>query len=564
LKSANTTARATKRVRPAKARAKPGPEKRTRAAAARTSALDALRLLHELEVHQVELQSQNEELCATRLELEAALEGYTELFDFAPIGYATLDARDSIRNVNFAGARVFDTPRGHLVGKPFAALITTDDVAGVEALLAEVRVASESRSAEVRARCGERGRPVMLRLTANVQPRIPGGLLLAFEDVSQRKAEQQRLANADRAMRESSQRKDDFLAMLSHELRNPLTPIRTSLFVIGRSDPASAESVHAHAIIERQVTHLTRLVDDLLDVTRISRGKVRLHRERVDLAELVRRTADDHRADFDAHNVELMVAASPGRLWADVDAARIVQAVTNLLGNACKFTPPGGRVELALQRRHASAELRVRDSGIGISSELLPHVFESFTQAPQTLDRPTGGLGLGLAMVKGFIELHGGSVRMTSDGVGRGVEVAITLPLASAAPRTPAPARLALASRRVLVIEDHADTANGLHAALTMLGLDVRIAVNGASGIELARTFRPAVLLCDIGLPGMSGLDIARTFRGDHALRDTYLVAYSGYTQPEDIHRAKAAGFSRHLSKPATLEALVQVIAEAP
>jgi two-component system CheB/CheR fusion protein len=309
---------------------------------------------------------------------------------------------------------------------------------------------------------------------------------------------------------------------------------------------------------------LTRLVDDLLDVTRIGRGKVQLRRERVDLVELVQHAADDQRAGFLTDGVVLAVHRPPNPLWVDVDPARIIQAVSNLLGNARKFTPARGRVDVDVERQGIHAELRVRDTGVGISTDLLPHVFEPFTQAPQASDRGRGGLGLGLAMVKGFVELHGGSVAITSAGVDRGTEIVLTLPLADAAVAPTRAAMPRLRSRRVLVIEDQVDTAHVLKTALTMLGLEVQIARNGHDALEVAHAFHPEIALCDIGLPGMDGHEVARSFRRDDELRDIYLVALSGYAQPEDVDRATAAGFSRHVAKPASLDTLARVIAEAP
>jgi two-component system CheB/CheR fusion protein len=530
----------------------------------RAQPLDPNRLLHDLEVHRVELESQNEELRGARHELEAALADYTELFDFAPIGYATVDAGDAICNVNFAGSRLLGGSRAQLIARPFGAMVVLDDLAAYNALVTRVRVDEVADTCELRVRGPELSEKV-LRLTANVQPRDPACLLLAFEDVTVRRQERERLAQAERSLRETNARKDEFLAMLSHELRNPLAPIRTSMFVLAKSDGTSAASIEARAIVERQVTHLTRLVDDLLDVTRISRGKVWLHRERVDLVELVQRTVADFRPGFMARELALDLAAPSGSIWIDADSARIVQTVSNVLGNALKFTPAGGRVHVSLRRLAATAELRVRDTGCGIAADLLPHVFEPFRQAPQGIDRSDGGLGLGLAMVKGFVELHGGVVRVSSDGNGKGTEVEITLPLAEARADEPvAKEPRTQPSRRVLVIDDQADTARALETALTMLGQDVRVASDGPGGLAAAREFHPDVVLCDLGLPGMDGLEVARLFRRDRQLRDTYLVALSGYAQPEDIERATTAGFSKHLAKPASLELLMTVIAAAP
>lgn len=244
------------------------------------------------------------------------------------------------------------------------------------------------------------------------------------------------LRKSEAALREADRRKDEFLGMLSHELRNPLAPIRNSLYILERADPGSEQARRAQAVIARQVRHMTRLVDDLLDITRIARGKIQLKRERIELGELVQRTIEDHRTEFMASGCDLEVAVAKEALWADVDATRIAQVLGNLLHNAVKFTPRGGKIEVSLDRDRDVALIRVRDTGIGIAADMLQKVFEPFTQADTSLDRSSGGLGLGLAFVKGLVEMHGGSVSAASEGAGRGATFTISLPLvAQEAPR---------------------------------------------------------------------------------------------------------------------------------
>jgi PAS domain S-box-containing protein len=378
----------------------------------------------------------------------------------------------------------------------------------------------------------------------------PTRLLGVTIDVTERKA-----------LREADQSKNEFLAMLSHELRNPLAPIRNSLFVLERAPAGGEQARAAQAVIDRQVTHLTRLVDDLLDVTRITQGKVQLRRELLELGDLVRRTAEDHRAAFVENGIrfETRLAAEP--MWLTADATRISQVVGNLLGNATKFTPPGGRVELTLGREQDAARLTVRDDGVGIVPEVLGHLFQPFTQAAQTLDRSRGGLGLGLALVKTLVELHGGQVQVTSEGQGRGAQFSVRLPL-EAAPRRAAPAGEARPNRpcRVLVIEDNREAADSLEMVLELVGHKVKVAYDGPSGLTVAKDFRPEVVLCDVGLPGMSGYDVARAFRARDDLRGAVLVALTGYALPEDKRRALEAGFAHHVAKPASLETLERLL----
>jgi signal transduction histidine kinase len=369
------------------------------------------------------------------------------------------------------------------------------------------------------------------------------------ESEARERAFAERLAAADR-------RKNEFLGMLAHELRNPLAPIRNSVFLLRRgafADPGSRERILG--IVDRQVEHLTRLVEDLLDVTRITRGKVELRRERLDLTTLLARTADDHRPAARAAGVELEMELPGSAVMVDGDPTRLMQIVGNLLQNAVKFSSPGGRVSLSLAARDGSAEIRVRDQGAGIDAALLERLFEPFVQGERTLARSGGGLGLGLALVKALAEMHDGSVAASSEGPGRGAEFRVTLPLAPAeAVRTtrallPA-AALAAQPSRVLVVEDNPEVAESLRDLVEAFGHEVRVARSGDAALAEARLHPPDVVLCDIGLPGMTGYEVARAFRGDPVLRHARLVAVTGYAQAEDRREAAEAGFDRHVGKP--------------
>jgi PAS domain S-box-containing protein len=364
-----------------------------------------------------------------------------------------------------------------------------------------------------------------------------------------------------------AQRKDAFLAMLSHELRNPLAPARASLYVLTRAPRGSEQAQRAEAVIARQLDHLTRIVDDLLDVTRISRGVIHIQPRPMDLADLVRRVADDHAALFGAAGVALSVSAGSAPAPLVADPTRLGQVLGNLLHNAVKFTPCGGRVDLRLEVDPARGEtiVRVADTGVGIAPEILPRVFDAFTQAESTLSRSRGGLGLGLALVKGLIGLHGGSVEARSDGPGRGAEMILRLPLGEAPElRERAPSNAPARPRRVLVVDDLHEAAESLRAALEVDGHTVATAESGAEALEAARAELPEIVFCDIGLPGMDGYQVARAFRADPALARVFLVALTGYAQPGDIKAAMDAGFDRHIAKPATVERLAEVLAEAP
>ncbi|HEX9241672.1 MAG TPA: ATP-binding protein [Anaeromyxobacter sp.] len=370
------------------------------------------------------------------------------------------------------------------------------------------------------------------------------------------------------ALHASDERKGQFIAMLSHELRNPLAPLRHALWLLDRAPPHSEKAGHARQILGRQVLHLTRLTDDLLDATRVSRGKIHLQRSRMELADAVREAIQDHRSLFESRQVALEAVLPDVPLWMDGDRTRIGQVLGNVLWNAAKFSDPGGRARVELVAEPGgTAAIRVRDEGIGIAAEVLPHVFEPFVQADRSLDRSRGGLGLGLSLVKALVELHDGTVEVRSDGPGRGAELTIRLPLMPEQPALAAPiaaAREAMPRHRVLVVEDNHDAAETLREMLQLWDHEVEVAHDGRGGVERARAFLPDVVLCDIGLPGMDGYAVARAIRADPALASTYLVAVTGYASPEDARRAAGAGFDLHLGKPVPIEVLEEVLATAP
>jgi two-component system, chemotaxis family, CheB/CheR fusion protein len=395
---------------------------------------------------------------------------------------------------------------------------------------------------------------------------------ILFNDITERKraeiaAEEAnlRLRAANEKLAEADQRKNEFLAMLSHELRNPLTPVSNSLYVLERAAPGSEQARHAQAVIGRQVEQLARLVDDLLDVTRITRNKIHLQRRPLDLNDLVLRTIEDHRSLFEAKRVRLETRLSADPLPISGDDARLAQVVGNLLQNAAKFTPAGGEVSVSTAAAAARGRvaLWIVDTGVGIEPTMLGRLFQPFMQADATLDRSMGGLGLGLALVKGLVELHGGEVCAHSDGPGHGTQFVVELPLDARAADDESPSELGTKrpSRRVLIIEDNIDAADSLRGVLELDDHVVDVAHNGPEGLARARDFGPEIVLCDIGLPGMDGYEVARAFRADDALKSVHLVALSGYALPEDLRRAHEVGFERHLAKPPSPDKLAQLLA---
>jgi PAS domain S-box-containing protein len=369
---------------------------------------------------------------------------------------------------------------------------------------------------------------------------------------------------AEQQLREADRQKDEYLAMLGHELRNPLAAIRTATDLLGLSEAEDPMLTRARDVLERQTGHMARLLDGLLDVSRIAAGKIRLDTKVVDLVAVCRTVLDDAETTRNGRDLALLSDWPDEPVWVEADAVRITQVVDNLITNAIKFTPDGGEIRLRLATQGGMAVLVVEDTGKGIEPELLPHVFDSFRQSAQALDRAFGGLGLGLALVKGLVELHGGEVSAASDGPDRGATFVVRLPLASAPSRSVTPARTATdGPLRVLVIDDNRDAARALADLLTAVGYQVELAFDGRQGVQAATEQLPDLILCDIGLPdGMSGYAVARTLRDDPRTRELALVAATGYGDLEHKEKAREAGFDAHLTKPMHVDDIRRVVRE--
>jgi len=366
---------------------------------------------------------------------------------------------------------------------------------------------------------------------------------------------QQKAQNTMEQLRRSDQNKNQFISMLSHELRNPMASITMGISILGRVPAGSEQSIQAQKIIERQTSHLVRLVDDLLDINRISQNKIILKKEQVDLNYLIQQTVSDYQVQYAAKEVSLQAILPSGPIYCDADPVRMHQVIGILLHNALKFTNAQGKVTIDVQKDEHSQEMivRVSDTGVGIALETLPQVFEPFVQADTSLDRNEGGLGLGLAIAKGMVELHNGHITVHSEGIGKGTQFTIRLPLMVTVEEKESEkvAHVPCSrSLRVLVIDDIPDIAEILCALLGQMGHEAVAAYSGSEGIEKAKIFKPQVLLCDIGLPAMSGYEVAEHFRSDPELKNIVLIALSGYAQPDDIMKSKAAGFDHHLAKP--------------
>ncbi|MBI2877390.1 MAG: PAS domain-containing protein [Candidatus Tectomicrobia bacterium] len=397
----------------------------------------------------------------------------------------------------------------------------------------------------------------------NCQGQVHGAVGI-FQDITERK-------RAEEAVKEANRRKDEFLAMLAHELRNPLGAMSNAVEAIRLHQVNALTYREAQAVLERQVQQMAWLLDDLLDVSRIAHGKIALRKEPVDLARAVAHAVETMRPRVEArgHELEASLPADPLRL--EADSTRLEQILINLLGNAAKYTEPGGRIWLSAEREGARAVLRIRDTGVGIPPELLPHVFDLFVQEDRSPDRAQGGLGIGLTLVKSLVEMHGGTVEAHSEGPGKGSEFIVRLPALPVRSRSrilglqPGGSEEVPGSpHRILVVDDNMDAAKMLALILEALGHEVRVAYDGPTAIDTAMAYRPEVVLLDLGLPGMDGYEVARRLRQQEGLSGTRLAALTGYGHEEALRRSREAGFDHHLVKPVGVEELQRLLATLP
>ena len=378
----------------------------------------------------------------------------------------------------------------------------------------------------------------------------------------------QALRESEERLREQDRRKNEWLATLAHELRNPLAPIRSGLQVL-KLTPSGETAARASAMIDRQLDQMVRLVDDLLDVSRINRGRIELQRERVELASLVYHAIDAARPAYELRGHKLSVTLPEIEVYLNADSTRLAQVLVNLLNNAGKFTDPGGRIRLIVELEAEQAVIRVQDNGIGIADDQLSSIFELFAQVDTSLERSRSGLGIGLTLVKRMVEMHDGTVEARSAGLGQGSEFVVRLPLLVEPPQSPSPEPAgaepeASVPRRILVVDDNRDGAESLALLLQLAGHEVHTVYDGEAAVEAAAALRPDVILLDIGLPRLNGYEAARQIRERHGKNGIALVALTGWGQEEDRRLSREAGFDAHLVKPVDLAALVKLLASLP
>lgn len=397
--------------------------------------------------------------------------------------------------------------------------------------------------------------------------RDEAGNIRGFSKITRDLTERRQLERAKlhaEVMSDLSRRKDEFLAMLSHELRNPLSPILNAVHLLRLQKDEDPIQRQARSIIERQVEQLTRLVDDLLEVSRITTGRIRLQREHIDLRNVVERAVETLRALIAQRKHELFVSMPPGPVWVFADSTRMEQVAVNILANAVKYTDEGGQIWVTLQCEGDDAALHVRDTGVGIAPEVLPGIFDLFTQASRSLDRSQGGLGVGLTVVQRVVELHGGRVEAYSPGLGRGSEFTVHMPLVPPPAGPSAPLAKSrgggVAPLRVLVVDDNKDTADSMSLLLRRSGHDIRTAYSGAAALSEVAACPPDAVLLDLGLPEMDGYEVARRLRNHPQCKDVLLIAISGYGQESDRQRTQDAGFDAHLVKPVDIQKVQEVL----
>ena len=523
-------------------------------------------------VNQHELAGQVEKAHAVVRDSE---ERYRTLFDLCPMAIYFCDISGVIQKFNRGAADLWgrtpalgDTDErfcgSFKLFRPDGSLMPHEQCPMAQVLSGEI---AEVRDEEVLIERSDGSRVIVIvniRAVKNQRGEITEAIN-CFYDITERVRMERKLHEQTEALADLHRRKDEFLAMLAHELRNPLAAISNSVQLLRLQKDVNRFQLQARAVIGRQVTQLTRLVDDLMEASRITTGRVQLRMDQYIISGIVERAVETARPLMDQHGHEFTVSVPPEPIWLHADAARLEQVVVNLLTNAAKYTGESGHIWLTVQQEGNECVLRVRDTGVGIAPEFLPRIFDLFAQAERSLDRSQGGLGIGLALVQRLVEMHGGRVDVVS-ALGQGSEFVVRLPvvLAPASEPSSIPAGTASAtgpSLRVLVVDDNVDTAQTLAMFLEALGHVVRMSHDGPTALKAALDYRPNVVLLDIGLPGLNGYEVAKRMRQQPGLNNIVLVAITGYGQEADRQRSQEAGFNYHLVKPADFGKVQEILA---
>lgn len=471
-----------------------------------------------------------------------------------------MDLDGNITTWNAEAERIIGYTEAEIVGRNFSIIFSPEDLQAGKPNQELSQAREDGRAEDERWHVRKDGRRFWALGIVTPMHDAGGnltGLSKILRDMTDRK-------RAEEALQEADRHKDVFLATLAHELRNPMVPLRNGLQLLRlTTEPEAREQ--ARAMMERQLGQMVRLVDDLLDISRISRNKLELRKARIELWAVVQSAVETARPQIEASGHTLTVTLPPTPVYLDADLTRLAQVFWNLLNNSAKYTEPGGRITLTATLQGTQAMVTVEDTGIGIPAEALPHLFEMFSQVDRNLDRAQGGLGIGLALVKGLTEAHGGTVEVFSAGVGKGSSFVVRLPVRPGVPvrdrQSPTDGAANGPRRRILVVDDNRDGASSLAMLLTVMGHDTRIAHDGLEGVELAGAFRPDLIVLDIGLPKLNGLDACRRIREQPWAKRIVIVAATGWGQDEDRRRSEEAGFDHHLVKPVDAAALGKLAA---
>ncbi|HUQ71345.1 MAG TPA: PAS domain S-box protein, partial [Planctomycetaceae bacterium] len=475
-----------------------------------------------------------------------------------------------IQTWNAAAERLFGYSAEEATGKHITLIIPTDRLAEEDQIIAQLK-AGEAFEHFQTIRQRKDGRLVDVSIT--VSPLIDAegkfvGASKIVRDITRDKAAEQKIRGLMEDLQDADRRKDEFLATLAHELRNPLAPIRNTLEILKHQDLDRERLMEARGTMERQLGQMVRLVDDLLDVSRITRDRLELRRERVELASIVHHAVESSRPLAEAAGHHLTVTLPQDHCYLDADPVRLAQVFGNLLSNACKYTEPGGKIDLVAEQVDDHVVVKIKDTGIGIPADKLDAIFEMFAQVTTALEHSQGGLGIGLTLVKRLVELHGGQVQVSSDGLGQGSEFRVRLPLLTQppkSPRTPSPPpaeQTPIMSRRILVVDDNKDAAFTLSMLLKITGNETMLAHDGLEAVAAAERFRPDLVLLDIGLPKLNGYEVARRIRAEPWGQSMVLVASTGWGQDEDRRKSQEAGFNHHLVKPIRHDDLEKLLKE--
>jgi PAS domain S-box-containing protein len=490
---------------------------------------------------------------------------YRRLFESAKDGILTLDAvSGEITDANPSMVQLLGYPREELLGKELWQIGLLHDVNDSREMVGQLQKTGYIRYEDLPLETAA-GQSIEVEVVANVYQEDHEPVIQCnIRDITARSLLEHKTQDQAKSLADLDHRKDEFLAMLSHELRSPLAPIRNAVELLRLQRDGTPLQMEAHAIIERQVGQLARLVDDLLEVSRISTGRIHLQEERIDLRGIVDRAIETTQPQTGQKGQSVAKSLPAEPIWVYGDPVRLEQVVVNLLNNSCKYTDRGGHIWIGLKQGGDEAVLRVRDNGIGIAPEMLPHIFDLFTQADKSLDRSQGGLGIGLSLVRSLVTMHRGRVEAQSTP-GQGSEFIVKLPvlLSPHVPTVvppedvPAPAR----ALKVLVVDDNMDTAKVMAMLLRAIGHDARLAHDGASAVQAALEYVPDVVLLDIGLPVIDGYEVAKWIRQEPTLKDVMLVALTGYAQESDKRRSREAGFDHHLVKPMDFTKVESILA---